>query len=52
METDEQKQIVALLSEHRLSKLHVALIICVRQFVSERLETDVGLLVYEYLQNL
>ena len=52
METEEQKKIVAFVSEHRFSKVQVALIACVCQFVSERLESDVGSLVYEYLQNL
>ena len=52
METEERKKIVALVNEHRFSKVHVALIMCLCQFVSERLESDVGSLVYEYLQHL
>ena len=52
METEEQKKIFAFLGEHRFSKLQVASIIFVCQFVSERLESDVGSSVYEYLQNL
>ena len=52
MVTEEQKKIFTFLSEHRFSKLQIASIIIVCQFVSERLESDVGSLVYEYQQNL